>query len=106
MWLDIGVFCGYKRKMQIAESHLQPLCTVCITRMLQTLLTQYRLCGGPVLLTVRSILRTSRSISLMMILRWKALGCSGYDRSRSNGMQNFPVLGYVLTCTQTGLPPF
>ncbi|KAL3467681.1 hypothetical protein BJX64DRAFT_273736 [Aspergillus heterothallicus] len=27
MWLDIGVFCGYKRKMQIAESHLQPLCT-------------------------------------------------------------------------------
>ncbi|KAL4968214.1 C2H2-type zinc finger protein [Aspergillus stella-maris] len=27
MWLDIGVFCGYKRKMQIAESNLQPLCT-------------------------------------------------------------------------------
>jgi hypothetical protein len=27
MWLDIGIFCGYKRKMQIAESHLQPLCT-------------------------------------------------------------------------------
>ncbi|KAI9925830.1 hypothetical protein MW887_005636 [Aspergillus wentii] len=27
MWLDIGVFCGYKRKMQIAESYLQPLCT-------------------------------------------------------------------------------
>ncbi|KAL4944372.1 hypothetical protein BDV06DRAFT_210294 [Aspergillus oleicola] len=27
MRLDIGVFCGYKRKMQIAESHLQPLCT-------------------------------------------------------------------------------
>ncbi|KAL2867626.1 uncharacterized protein BJX67DRAFT_80745 [Aspergillus lucknowensis] len=27
MWLDIGVFCGYKRKMQITESHLQPLCT-------------------------------------------------------------------------------
>lgn len=28
MWLDIGIFCGHKRKMQIAESHLQPLCTV------------------------------------------------------------------------------
>ncbi|RHZ64278.1 uncharacterized protein CDV56_105872 [Aspergillus thermomutatus] len=27
IWLDIGTFCGYKRKMQIAESHLQPLCT-------------------------------------------------------------------------------
>ncbi|KAL4807498.1 hypothetical protein BDV18DRAFT_151524 [Aspergillus unguis] len=27
MWLDIGVFCGYQRKMQIAESNLQPLCT-------------------------------------------------------------------------------
>ncbi|KAL4797787.1 hypothetical protein BDV19DRAFT_37991 [Aspergillus venezuelensis] len=27
MWLDIGVFCGYKRKMQIAESNLQPVCT-------------------------------------------------------------------------------
>jgi hypothetical protein len=30
MWLDIGIFCGHKRKMQIAESHLQPLCTVCM----------------------------------------------------------------------------
>lgn len=29
LWLDIGIFCGYKRKMQIAESYLQPLCTVC-----------------------------------------------------------------------------
>lgn len=28
LWLDIGIFCGYKRKMQIAESYLQPLCTV------------------------------------------------------------------------------
>lgn len=28
IWLDIGVFCGYTRKMQIAESYLQPLCTV------------------------------------------------------------------------------
>jgi hypothetical protein len=28
LWLDIGVFCGYTRKMQIAESYLQPLCTV------------------------------------------------------------------------------
>ncbi|KAJ5890387.1 uncharacterized protein N7473_006615 [Penicillium subrubescens] len=27
LWLDIGVFCGYTRKMQIAESYLQPLCT-------------------------------------------------------------------------------
>ncbi|KZN87019.1 hypothetical protein EN45_055750 [Penicillium chrysogenum] len=27
LWLDIGVFCGYRRKMQIAESYLQPLCT-------------------------------------------------------------------------------
>ncbi|CAG8172161.1 unnamed protein product [Penicillium olsonii] len=27
LWLDIGIFCGYKRKMQIAESYLQPLCT-------------------------------------------------------------------------------
>ncbi|KOC09725.1 hypothetical protein AFLA70_116g002921 [Aspergillus flavus AF70] len=27
MWLDIGIFCGYTRKMQIAESYLQPLCT-------------------------------------------------------------------------------
>ncbi|OMP82922.1 hypothetical protein BK809_0001113 [Diplodia seriata] len=27
-WLDIGIWCGYKRKMEIAESNLQPLCTV------------------------------------------------------------------------------
>ncbi|KAJ5481159.1 hypothetical protein N7539_007053 [Penicillium diatomitis] len=27
IWLDIGVFCGYTRKMQIAESYLQPLVT-------------------------------------------------------------------------------
>ncbi|KAJ5819425.1 hypothetical protein N7474_005016 [Penicillium riverlandense] len=27
LWLDIGIFCGYKRKMHIAESYLQPLCT-------------------------------------------------------------------------------
>ncbi|KAJ5233234.1 uncharacterized protein N7469_005000 [Penicillium citrinum] len=27
LWLDIGIFCGYTRKMQIAESYLQPLCT-------------------------------------------------------------------------------
>ncbi|KAJ5757259.1 uncharacterized protein N7511_007441 [Penicillium nucicola] len=27
LWLDIGIFCGYRRKMQIAESYLQPLCT-------------------------------------------------------------------------------
>lgn len=28
LWIDIGIFCGYTRKMQIAESYLQPLCTV------------------------------------------------------------------------------
>lgn len=28
LWLDIGISCGYTRKMQIAESYLQPLCTV------------------------------------------------------------------------------
>lgn len=27
IWLDIGIWCGYKRKMEIAESHFQPLCT-------------------------------------------------------------------------------
>ncbi|KAK7539657.1 uncharacterized protein J3D65DRAFT_666359 [Phyllosticta citribraziliensis] len=27
IWLDVGIFCGYKRKMEIAESDLQPLCT-------------------------------------------------------------------------------
>ncbi|KAJ5531909.1 hypothetical protein N7494_008461 [Penicillium frequentans] len=27
LWLDIGISCGYTRKMQIAESYLQPLCT-------------------------------------------------------------------------------
>ncbi|KAL2690420.1 putative transcription factor with C2H2 and Zn(2)-Cys(6) DNA binding domain [Phyllosticta citricarpa] len=27
LWLDIGIFCGYKRKMEIAESDLLPLCT-------------------------------------------------------------------------------
>lgn len=82
MWLDIGVFCGYKRKMQIAESHLQPLCTVCMMPMLQALLTKSRLCGGQVRSTVRSILRNSRSMILAMRMRWNALGCSGYDRSR------------------------
>lgn len=29
LWLDIGAFCGYKRKMEIAESSLQFLVTVC-----------------------------------------------------------------------------
>lgn len=28
LWLDIGAFCGYKRKMEIAESSLQALVTV------------------------------------------------------------------------------
>jgi hypothetical protein len=28
LWLDIGAFCGYKRKMEIAESSLQGLVTV------------------------------------------------------------------------------
>lgn len=28
IWLDIGICCGYRRKMEIAESHFQPLCTV------------------------------------------------------------------------------
>ncbi|KAF2629060.1 C2H2 type zinc finger domain-containing protein [Macroventuria anomochaeta] len=27
LWLDIGAFCGYRRKMEIAESSLQPLVT-------------------------------------------------------------------------------
>ncbi|EKG17705.1 Transcription factor fungi [Macrophomina phaseolina MS6] len=27
IWLDIGICCGYRRKMEIAESHFQPLCT-------------------------------------------------------------------------------
>ncbi|KAF2022404.1 C2H2 type zinc finger domain-containing protein [Aaosphaeria arxii CBS 175.79] len=27
IWLDIGAFCGYRRKMEIAESNLQPLVT-------------------------------------------------------------------------------
>lgn len=35
MWLDIGIFCGHKRKMQIAESHLQPLCTVSMKNLLR-----------------------------------------------------------------------
>lgn len=28
LWLDIGAFCGFRRKMEIAESSLQPLVTV------------------------------------------------------------------------------
>lgn len=28
LWLDIGAFCGYRRKMEIAEGYLQPLVTV------------------------------------------------------------------------------
>jgi hypothetical protein len=28
LWLDIGAFCGYRRKMEIAESNLQGLVTV------------------------------------------------------------------------------
>lgn len=28
LWVDIGVTCGIKRKMEIAESRFQPLCTV------------------------------------------------------------------------------
>lgn len=28
LWLDLGISCGYTRKMQIAEGYLQPLCTV------------------------------------------------------------------------------
>jgi hypothetical protein len=28
IWLDIGAFCGFRRKMEIAESNLQPLVTV------------------------------------------------------------------------------
>ncbi|KAF9638877.1 hypothetical protein BFW01_g9774 [Lasiodiplodia theobromae] len=27
IWIDIGIWCGYKRQMEIAESNLQPLCT-------------------------------------------------------------------------------
>jgi hypothetical protein len=27
IWLDICGFCGYKRKMEVAESNLQPLVT-------------------------------------------------------------------------------
>ena len=32
LWLDIGAFCGYRRKMEIAESSLQHLVTVQIPR--------------------------------------------------------------------------
>ena len=32
LWLDIGAFCGYRRKMEIAESSLQHLVTVRIPR--------------------------------------------------------------------------
>ena len=28
IWLDIGAFCGFRRKMEVAESNLQPLVTV------------------------------------------------------------------------------
>jgi len=28
LWLDIGAFCGFRRKMIIAESNLQALVTV------------------------------------------------------------------------------
>lgn len=28
IWVDIGAFCGYQRKMEVAESNLQPLVTV------------------------------------------------------------------------------
>ena len=28
LWLDIAAFCGFRRKMEIAESSLQPLVTV------------------------------------------------------------------------------
>jgi hypothetical protein len=27
LWVDIGITCGFTRKMEIAESHFQPLCT-------------------------------------------------------------------------------
>lgn len=30
LWIDIGAFCGYKRKMVVAESSLQGLVTVAV----------------------------------------------------------------------------
>ncbi|KAJ5882443.1 uncharacterized protein N7529_001115 [Penicillium soppii] len=49
LWLDIGISCGYTRKMQIAESYLQPLCTAlrrasCFDRSKYSLITPYS-CG-------------------------------------------------------------
>ena len=33
LWIDIGIYCGYTRKMEIAESHFQPLCNVSLTNL-------------------------------------------------------------------------
>lgn len=46
IWLDIGVFCGYTRKMQIAESYLQPLCTVSKLILAGLNLEAYSMSGG------------------------------------------------------------
>lgn len=44
IWIDIGIWCGYKRQMEIAESNLQPLCTVrCIHKpLLHVLIIGYQ----------------------------------------------------------------
>ena len=36
IWLDVCSFCGFKRKMEIAESNLQPLVTVRLPRPVRT----------------------------------------------------------------------
>lgn len=41
LWLDIGAFCGYRRKMEIAESSLQHLVTVQIPRSSTSTLTNF-----------------------------------------------------------------
>lgn len=33
IWLDVCSFCGFKRKMEIAESNLQPLVTVSLEQL-------------------------------------------------------------------------
>lgn len=37
LWLDIGAFCGYRRKMEIAESSLQFLVTVGLCVLLEVI---------------------------------------------------------------------
>lgn len=91
IWLDICSFCGFKRKMEIAESNLQPLVTVHYlpVEAMSRFAEANRLFVGSTS-SRNSHMKAFRPVPMMSAVLSTTSGDLGWSKNHTNGQQPSP----------------